>query len=345
METSMLHALDRYRRFRGTLMDAAGFGPEEAPYRRVSSRPGVRLRAYGGPSSGPVLVVVPAPIKRPYIWDLAPDTSAVRLCLAAGLRVYLLEWTTPDAETEGCGLADYAGRFIAGALDDVAADSGESRVLLAGHSLGGTLAAIVAALQPERVRGLVLLEAPLAFGPDTGAFAPLVASAPRAGAMRSVFGTVPGSFLNAVSVAAAPDTFAAEVWRDRLASFADPRDARLHSRVVRWMLDEFPMPGHLFEDIVEDLYRQDRFAQGRLRIGGCEVGAAGLRMPILAVVDPHSTVIPPAATLSALAGREERVLHYTGDRGVALRHVGVLVGRSAHRTLWPAIHAWMAGVV
>jgi len=340
----MLHALDQLRRFQGWLMDIAGFGPEEAPYRLLTSGPGFRVRAYGGPRGGPVLLIVPAPIKRPYIWDLAPDASVVRHCLAAGLRVHLVDWTVPDSGTADWGLADYAGRFIADAVEAVAGDSGEERVLLAGHSLGGTLAAIFAALHPERVRGLVLLEAPLAFGRNAGAFAPLVAAAPPAGVVRSAFDTVPGSFLNAISLGAAPDTFAAEVWRDRMASLVDPADARLHSRVMRWTLDEFPMPGRLFEDIVEDLYRQNRFAEGRLRIGGHEVGADRLRMPVLAVVDPQSTIIPPVSTLSALAGGEVRALQYAGDRGVALRHVGVLVGRSAHRTLWPAIHTWMAAV-
>jgi len=344
MTMAMLHVLDQVRRFRGTLMDAVGLGPDEAPCRVVTSRPGCRLRAYGGPATGPTLVIVPAPIKRAYIWDLAPGASVVRHALAAGLRVYLVEWTTPDRGTADFGLAEYVGDLVLQALDAVAADGGDRRVLLAGHSLGGTLAAIFAARHPERVRGLVLLEAPLAFGPKAGVFAPLVAGSPPLDGLHAVTGTVPGSFLTGVSVAAAPDSFAAEVWRDRLASLANPRDAVLHSRVIRWALDEFPMPARLFEDIVEALYRQDLFAQGRLRIGGQAVGPDRLHMPILAVADPHSTVIPPESALSALAARDVRVLHYTGDRGVALRHVGVLVGRSAHATLWPAIHAWMVAL-
>jgi len=240
------------------------------------------------------------------------------------------------------GLADYADRLILDALDAIAAETGDHHVLLAGHSLGGTLAAIFAARHPERVRGLVLLEAPLAFGPKAGVFAPLVAGTPPVSGLHVLLGTVPGSFLTAISVAAAPNSFAAEVWRDRLASLADPQDVLLHSRVIRWALDEFPMASRLLEDIVEALYRQDLFARGRLRVAGRVVGPQGLRMPILAVVDPRSTIIPPASALSALSGANVRVLHYTGDRGVALRHVGVLVGRSAHAVLWPAIQRWMA---
>ncbi|HEY0833938.1 MAG TPA: alpha/beta fold hydrolase [Azospirillum sp.] len=338
-----LHMLDRIRRMRGRMLDAAGFGPDESPFQAIAEQPGFRLRSYGGPADGPVLLIVPAPIKRPYIWDLAPDASAVRRCLGAGLRVYLMEWTEAEDGAPGGGLTDYAGNHLAAALDAVAADSGAGRVLLAGHSLGGTLAAVFAAAHPDRVAALLLLEAPLAFGAHAGDLAALVAGSPPAAALIDGSTSVPGSLLTNASVRAAPDEFARAVWRDRLASLADPRDARLHARVMRWALDEFAMPARLFEDVVERLYREDRFARGTLRLGSRTVGAAAIACPVLAVVDPRSTVIPAASTLSALGGVPDLwVLHYEGDRGVALQHVGVLVGRSAHAALWPNMLAWLS---
>jgi polyhydroxyalkanoate synthase len=35
------------------------------------------------------------------------------------------------------------------------------------------------------------------------------------------------------------------------------------------------------------------------------------------------------------------VLWYEGDTGVAVQHVGMLVGESAHRHLWPEIVRWL----
>jgi polyhydroxyalkanoate synthase len=338
-----LHMLDRIRRMRGLMMDAAGLGPEESPFRVTAAMPGFRLRAYGGPAEGPVLLIVPAPIKRPYIWDIAPGASAVRRCLDAGLRVYLMEWTEPEEGAPNQGLGAYAGSHLAAALDAVRAEADAKRVLLAGHSLGGTLAAVFAAAHPERVRALLLLEAPLVFGPQAGDLAALVAKAPPAASLLDGAASVPGSLLTNASVRAAPDAFSGEVWRDRLASLADPRDARLHARVMRWALDEFAMPARLFEDVVERLYREDRFVKGTLPLGPRTVGSAAIACPVLAVVDPRSTVIPAASTMSALGAVPElRVLRYTGDRGVALQHVGVLVGRSAHAALWPEIVRWLA---
>jgi polyhydroxyalkanoate synthase len=66
--------------------------------------------------------------------------------------------------------------------------------------------------------------------------------------------------------------------------------------------------------------------------------------PLLAVVDPESDVVPPSSVvpfLDVLPERDWTLLHYEGDTGVALRHVGVLVGRNAHRLLWPKILDWV----
>jgi polyhydroxyalkanoate synthase len=93
-----------------------------------------------------------------------PEVSVVRHCLRRGLDVYLIEWLTPTEREDGFGLAEYADGLPAAALDAIAAETGCRSPLLAGHSLGGTFAAIFASLWPERVGGLVLLDAPLAFG-------------------------------------------------------------------------------------------------------------------------------------------------------------------------------------
>jgi poly[(R)-3-hydroxyalkanoate] polymerase subunit PhaC len=353
-----LEHADLVRRERGRWLDAMGLGPIETPARTVRALRGAELRAYLDPSrdsrphsAAPVLLIVPAPIKRAYIWDLAPEVSVVRRGLEAGLRVYLIRWTEPgrDAEQDD-GLADYADHFIAESLEAIAADSGEAApgpVVLAGHSLGGTLAAIFAALHPDAVQALVLLEAPLCFGgPAAGALAPLIQRAPPAGAVAAALGgRVPGSFLNVVSTAAAPDAFQWERWLDAATSLHDPAAWQLHLRVERWTLDEFPLPGRLFAEVVERLYREDRFWRGTLRVGGRLAAPGRITAPVLSVVDPRSRVIPPASIVpfvEALRTRvEARLLRYEGDTGVALQHVGTLVGRNAHRRLWPIILDWI----
>jgi polyhydroxyalkanoate synthase len=335
-------ALDHVRRLQGRALDALGLGLEQTPSDVLRTGPGYRVRSYRPPAgSAPPLLIVAAPIKRAYVWDLAPDVSTVRLLTDGGFHVHLLEWLDPGAAERDAGLAAYAGTFVGDAVDAVRASTGGAP-LLAGHSLGGTLAAIFSALRPDLVRGAVLLEAPLRFGPAAGAFAPVVAAAPHAGWLRAGLGDVPGSFIDLVSASAAPRTFQVERYLDLLASLGHP-SLRTHAQVERWSLDEFAVPGRLFEDIVEDLYRHDRFMRGELVLGESRVGPDTLTAPMLNVVNPSSAISPPAAVVQfheAAASERKELLRYTGDRGVALQHVGVLVGRRARTLLWPRIVEW-----
>ena len=341
-----LEILDAARRRTGRGLDEAGYGPRTTPSTAIDVAPGVRLHTYpaaGG--DGPPVLLVPAPIKRSYLWDLEPDVSVVGRTISHGLRPFLVEWTEQPDDAD-VGLAHYADTLLGACLDTVTARTGSPTAAVAGHSLGGTLAAILAARRPERVAALVLLEAPLRFGAAAGSFAPLVAATPAATLETVARGGVPGAFLDQVSALAAPREFTLERRLDllrsisRLGGLADAGTLRTHLRVLRWASDEFRMPGALFRDVVERLYRDDAFAGGTLEIAGERVGPATLRAPLTTVFAPRSAVIPPSSVVpvhEAAASPDKLLLEYGGDVGVALQHVGVLVGRTAHRDLWPRI--------
>ena len=77
--TALMFAfMDTLRRMQGATLEALGFGPAERGYRVLASGRRWRLRDYADPDAEPSLLIIPAPIKRPYIWDLAPSVSAVR---------------------------------------------------------------------------------------------------------------------------------------------------------------------------------------------------------------------------------------------------------------------------
>jgi polyhydroxyalkanoate synthase len=326
--------LDRMRRAQGSLLDAAGLGPAQTPYREIHREQGATLRRYGGGESGPLVLIVPAPIKRPYIWDLEPEVSAVRRCLAAGARVHLIDWQPAPPQL---GLADYAERLILDCLDA----AGAERAVLLAHSLGGLFAAIFATLHPERVQGLALLAAPLNFGADTPVFNAMVATLDD----KDLPDSLPGSFVSAASLRAAPGTFGAARLLDALASAADPQRLRTHWLVERWTLDEFALPRRLVAELAAQIVRENRFARGTLEIDARSAAPARLAAPLLAAVDPRCPLVPPGAVLpvvEAAASRDKTVLHYEGDVGVALQHVGPLVGRNAHARLWPKIVEWLA---
>jgi len=331
---------DRVRRARGRMYDAFGLGPCERQFRVISSGEFWRVRSYGRKegATGPPILATPSPIKRPYIWDLAPPVSAIGRCLEAGLSVHLIEWTAPP---QGAGLEDYAGRAIAAALAAVSEATGE-KPFLAGHSLGGSLAAIHAAVEPHCARGLVLLNAPLCFDKGTTRFRDALVRLAANGAPSARM--VPGSLLSQASALASPESFVWQRLLDAALSLGDREAMTIHARVARWALDEAPLPGRLTREILQQLYREDRFHRGVLRIGDCLARPSAIAMPILAVVNSADSTVTRGSVqpvLDAVASPDVRLVEYPGEVGVALQHVGVLVGRAAHARVWPEILAWI----
>lgn len=331
--------LDIIRRARGNGFEALGYGPDECEYGVSLAGAHWRLRDYGGDVPRGFLLIVAAPIKRPYLWDLAPSISAVRYCRDHRLHVYLIEWMPPS--TGDAGLDDYT-EAISACVAKVASDAGGEKPFLIGHSLGGTLAAIFAALEPQMLGGLVLLGAPLCFQPNTCQFRDaLVALIPSD---LSEMKVVPGSLLSHICAFASPRTFIWSRLMDAAQSFSDPHALDIHARIERWALDEAPLSGKLVHQIIEWLYRQNRFCQGTLPVQGRSIGLSNLALPTLAVVNMADDIVPPASVeplLEAVRGADVQLITYPGEAGVALQHLGILVGREAYARVWPKILSWL----
>lgn len=343
-----LKNMDRSRQARGKMLDRAGYGPQETASTVLHTEPGLNLRRYGTErTDGPAVLLVPAPIKRSYIWDLTPEVSVVRRWLEHGYQVYMAEWLPAPDNDENFGLDDYGDRMLASCQRAIEADSKQSEMVIAGHSLGGILAAIYSCLHPEHVRATIVLEAPLHVEQKSCCFSPLIKATPHARQIADAFQHVPGVFLNMMSAMAEPQAFQWERVMDRYLSMMDPKALANHMRVERWTHDEFPLPGRLFIDIVESIYRNDELMRGTLRFGARAIGPRQIRSPLVSVADPRSKVIPLNSVLAfheAATCEKKLLLHYEGDIGVNLQHVGVLVGRNAHARLWPSIFTWLASL-
>jgi polyhydroxyalkanoate synthase subunit PhaC len=338
---SQFVALDFLRRAEGLAWAAAGFSPIELPYRVLATGRHWWLRDYAGSDASPPLLIVAAPIKRPYIWDLAPHVSVVRYCRDHGLHVYLVEWIAPPETKEPIGL-DECVQAVAECAATVASQPHGMKPFLIGHSLGGTLAAISGAYDPQSVRGLLLLGAPLCFSPAASRFGDAVVAIMPCNLNDN--GAIPGSLLSHASALAAPDTFLWSRWLDAAMSMGDLMALDVHARVERWALDEAPIPGRLLHQIVEELYRENHFCRGALAIRDRIIGPSDLALPTLAVVNTADEVAPLATIeplLAAMPTEDVAVIKYAGETGVALQHLAILVGRHAFARIWPEILAWL----
>jgi polyhydroxyalkanoate synthase subunit PhaC len=333
---------DTARRAQASALDALGLGPHECDFEVLASGAHWRLRRYGRADTTPALLIVPAPIKRPYIWDLTPSVSAVRYCLHRGLGVHLLEWVPPANGAECAGLDEYAGHAISACVRSVSNAAGGARPFLIGHSLGGTLAAIFCALEPLSVQGLVLLGAPLCFQQASSRFRDaLISIVPAALSETDI---VPGSLLSQVSAVASPDTFLWSRWLDAALSLTDPTAADLHVRIERWALDEVALPGKLVNQLVQWLYRENRLCRGTLSVCHTTVGPARVRTPLLATVNAADEIGPLASVapfIDQMATKDTEIIACPNEVGVGLQHLGMLAGRQAYLHVWPQIISWL----
>jgi polyhydroxyalkanoate synthase len=319
-----------------------GYGPVQCQYRVIASGTLWRLRQYSAPGTGAGVLIVAAPIKRPYIWDLSPSVSAVRYCLRYGFRIYLLEWLPATRSQADCGLAEFADTAISEAIAAASMEDPASKLFLMGHSLGGTLAAIFTALHPEQIKGLVLLSTPLCFQPGISSFRDaLVELAPI---WLSDMEIVPGSALSQLCATVSPDTFVWSRLFDATVTAADSRAWDIRPRIEHWTLDEVPLTGKLVHDIFFWLFRENRLCNGTLALRGQSVQSSRIRNPTLAVANVQDVIAPPASVLPFLELMSEgdaRLIEYPGESGVILQHLGLLVGHDAFAQIWPDIVSWI----
>jgi polyhydroxyalkanoate synthase len=332
---------DFVRQLQGQAFGALGLDPVETPYRIIFSGSFWRVRDYSELNPGQPLLIVAAPIKRPYIWDLTPSTSAIRNLLVKGFRVRMLEWLPASQATSMNGLDEYVDA-ISECVANMSSESGGVKPLVAGHSLGGTLAALFAALRSEVIQGLVLLSAPLCFQSETSRFRDALVDLVPSGLVAA--GPFPGSLLSHMSAMASPDTFIWSRLMNAATSTTDNHALEIHARVERWALDEVPLSGKLVHEIMEWLYREDRFFRGDMTIGGKRIGPLTISAPSLAVVDTADEIAPTGAVkpfIDAMRGERGRIIEFPDESGVPLQHLAILIGRKAREVVWPEIISWM----
>jgi polyhydroxyalkanoate synthase len=131
---------------------------------------------------------------------------------------------------------------------------------------------------------------------------------------------------------------------DAILSLADHTALDVHARIERWALDEVLLPGKLVNQILQWLYREDRFCHGILTVLDRTVGPASIKIPMLAIVNVADEIAPltsVAPFIDKMPVKDTRIIEFPSEIGVCLPHLGTLVGRTAYARVWPQIVAWL----
>jgi polyhydroxyalkanoate synthase len=278
-------------------------------------------------------------VNRPTILDLQPDKSVVQQYLKRGFEVYLIDWGVPSDADRTLTLEHYVGGFLARAAATVLDRHGSDKLHLLGYCMGGTMAALHAALRPERIASLTLLAAPIDFGGQETLLN--LWTDPRnfdVDTMVDAYGNCPPWFLQTCFLLMNPVANLIEKNVAFYEQMDNPRVMTNHVALESWVNDNIPVAGETFRRFVKGLYQENLLVKGLFELGGQRVDLACLTCPLLLLTAKNDHLVAPAST--------EGIRPHVGTRDVHSMeidagHVGLVVSGKAHQSFWPAATRWL----
>lgn len=283
------------------------------------------------------LLMVGSLINRHYILDLLPKISIVRKFQKMGFDVYATDWRTPMSYDKDMTLDSYVEQYIERSIEKIQEVTGEKKVSLFGYCWGGIFSLIYSSLHPENVKNLILHATPvdLTYTPT-----PVEVWTKKLNADKLVdaFGNIPGGFLNIAFFMRNPIEAILKYPR----FFSEPRtwdEINQFISVETWLYDSRPIIGHVFSQIIDDVYKKNLLIQNKMKIGNKLIDLKKITMPFLNIVGQRDDLVPPQSCLpitNEVGSTDKKSIEFpTG-------HVGLCVSSKAHVQLWPQVTKWLA---
>ena len=312
----------------------------------------VSLRHYKAqaPVVGPPLLLITPIINRFRVVDLQAGSSLVESLVNSGVDVYVVDWGAPRRIDAGTDWEDYVLRLLPRMLDVIVAESAplpagvpEKTVDVMGYCLGGTIAVLLAATFPERIRRLVTLATPIDFHtgvPHMDLIGDWVAEGNfPVDRITHAFGNFPASLIQQGFLWQRPLSSALK-FRRAWKRFGARDFANLFCALESWNQHGVDVPGAAYRRLIVDLYRENRLAKGTFVLGGERVDLKRIDCPLLVITAANDTTCPPIAAHALL----ERV-GTPADKRTTLDlpggHVTVTVSSKAPARLHAPLAEWL----
>jgi polyhydroxyalkanoate synthase subunit PhaC len=294
----------------------------------------------------PVLVVYGL-VGRYTMADLQEDRSLVRNLLSQGVDLYVVDWGNPTRSDRWLTLEDYIEGYLGSCVEHICREHGVDRISLLGICEGGVFTTCYAALNPQRVKSMVLTITPIDFHAGSES-APLhhgliglwARSMSREDVDRLIEanGNLPGELMSFVFSMMTPVNALTKYNLGLFDVMDDEKKLLNFLRMEKWLADRPDHPGEAAKQWLKDLYQDNQLVKGEFKLGGRKVDLKKIAMPVLNIFAQEDHIIPPKSSqaLKAKVGtRDYTELPLPGG------HVGVFVSGKSQGILGKSIFDWL----
>jgi polyhydroxyalkanoate depolymerase len=299
-----------------------------------------RLRAFGeaGAKVTPTLIMAPYAGHTAAIADYHDGQSLVQTMLAAGhARVLVTDWKSASLDMKDYDIDNYLAEL------NVAIDDLGSRVNLVGLCQGGWLAAMYAARYPDRVRTLVLAGSPIDTHAGDGPLKKMVEASPP-GFYEELVALGGGLMLGRVMLRGWKNMHPDEQYLNkyvRLYEHIDDPDYLSKTEAFSaWYENTIDLPGRWYLQAINELFKENRLAQGRFVGLGRRLSLRDIRCPTYLLAGESDDITPKEQVFAAegLFGTPPQDIVKTVVPG---GHIGLFMSSGTLRSSWPPIARWM----
>ena len=290
----------------------------------------------------PVLLV--PPLAAPSLcFDLRRGHSLAENLIAHGHPAYLVEYGAISFSDRELGLEHWVEDVIPTAVRKVSEDCGGAKVQLVGWCLGGIMSLLSVAGDPALpVNSVACVASPFDFT-RVRLMAPIrpLANLTSGAVVTQLYRLMGGAPSPLVRRAFQLTSIDKELTKPIVMV------RRLHDReflaqleaVDRFMASMHAYPGRTFGQLYHQFFRVNDLADGHLRLSDHEIDLADVTVPVLSIAGQTDVLAPQPAVhhVGELLPNAAEVRLETAPGG----HLGVLTGRSAKGTTWPAIDRFL----
>jgi polyhydroxyalkanoate synthase len=240
------------------------------------------------------LLIFPPWINKYYVLDLREDNSMIRWLVSKGYTVFVVSWVNPTAELAKYGFEEYVDQAIIEAIDAVQNSVNTPKVNCVGYCIGGTLLATAAAYMAktgdDRINSVTFFASQQDFieSGDLKIFTDDAAYKFIADEIEYGGGVLDAKVMT--------DTFNYLRSNDLIWSFVINNylmgKAPKPFDLLYWNSDQTRMPKTLHLFYLEKFYRNNDFAEGRLKIHDENLNLKEVKFPVYMQASKEDHIAP-----------------------------------------------------